>query len=366
MSRDPKITTLLVAILLCGMATVFYTGWSGPGRLGGPPLRARSGPPAPPFSAPGLSVFFTDPGLEGYRGGPETGLLAAVDAARATIDIAAYDLDLWGLRDALLAAHRRGVRVRMVVEAENRDAPEVAALEAAGIPVASDLPDALMHDKFVIIDRAAVWTGSMNFTLNDAYRNDNRLIRLASAAAAEAYQAEFEEMFSAGLYGAFSPPGLAQAFTVVGPGGRTVPVEVWFAPDDRPLARILELIEAAQTEIRFLAFSFTADAIGQALLDRAAAGVLVQGVFDESQLRSSGGSEYDYLLAAGLDVRIDGNPNKLHHKLIIIDRRIVIAGSYNFSLSAESRNDENLIVLFDPDVAAAFLVEWARVFEIGR
>jgi phosphatidylserine/phosphatidylglycerophosphate/cardiolipin synthase-like enzyme len=95
-------------------------------------------------------------------------------------------------------------------------------------------------------------------------------------------------------------------------------------------------------------------------------GVDVLGVFDESQLRSNTGSEYEWLLGAGLDVRIDGSPDKLHHKVIIIDGRIVITGSYNFSVSAESRNDENLVVIFDEEVAGVYLEEWERVYSIGK
>ena len=53
-----------------------------------------------------------------------------------------------------------------------------------------------MHDKFTVIDGREVWTGSMNYTVNDAYFNDNNLIRLRDSAAAQAYAAEFDEMFN--------------------------------------------------------------------------------------------------------------------------------------------------------------------------
>ena len=88
--------------------------------------------------------------------------------------------------------------------------------------------------------------------------------------------------------------------------------------------------------------------------------MLVQGVFDEGQLENPGG-EFARMLTEGLDVRLDGNPDKLHHKVIVIDGRVVITGSYNFSVSAEERNDENVVIIFNEAVAQVYLQEVQRV-----
>ena len=66
--------------------------------------------------------------------------------------------------------------------------------------------------------------------------------------------------------------------------------------------------------------------------------------------------------AAGLDVRLDGNTGKMHHKVIIIDESILITGSYNFSRNAETQNDENVLVIHNPELAARFLKEFERVY----
>ena len=68
------------------------------------------------------------------------------------------------LRDALLAAHARGVQIRIVTDDEAHANPSYApyydALTAAGIPVVDDQDDTrIMHDKYAIIDGATVWTG---------------------------------------------------------------------------------------------------------------------------------------------------------------------------------------------------------------
>ena len=216
-----------------------------------------------------------------------------------------------------------------------------------------------MHNKFVVIDGLDVWTGSMNLTVNGAYRNDNNLIHIRSTQLAENYTTEFEEMFVQDMFGddviARTPnPSL----TING-----TPIETYFSPDDGTAAQIIAAIQNAEENIYFLAFSFTSDPIAEALLERAAAGVEVAGVFEESQYQSNTGGEFDRLAAAGLDVRLDGNVQNMHHKVFIIDGETVITGSYNFSRSAEERNDENTLIIHSPTVAAQFQAEFERVFE---
>ena len=73
------------------------------------------------------------------------------------------------------------------------------------------------------------------------------------------------------------------------------------------------------------------------------------------------GTEFDNLRDNGLGVHLDGNPRNMHHKVIIIDEKIVITGSYNFSQSAEERNDENVLFIHNAEVAETYLNEFERV-----
>jgi phosphatidylserine/phosphatidylglycerophosphate/cardiolipin synthase-like enzyme len=360
-TRNLRQFALLFALLLTAGAGTLVAGLSGPGSLDGAAAAATQlGPSALTVCGEPICAYFTDPALP-YGAGPDSVLAAAIDSARLSLDVAAYELELWSLRDALLRAHRRGLPVRLVLEADTAGSPAVAELIEAGIPVQADRPDGLMHDKFVVIDHRQVWTGSTNFTLNGAYRNDNNLLALESEALAGLYTAEFEEMFVDRLFGAYSPKGEAERVEVGG-----VPVEVFFAPEAGAAEHIVALIESARMRVYFMAFSFTSDQIGAALLAQARAGLDVRGVFDESQVRANRGSEYPGLLAAGLDVRLDGGRDKLHHKVILIDGRIIITGSYNFSASAATRNDENLLVIEDPALAGRFEEEFWRVYAQGK
>jgi phosphatidylserine/phosphatidylglycerophosphate/cardiolipin synthase-like enzyme len=309
----------------------------------------------------GLDIYFTDPSAPHaaeFVGGPDEALAAAIDAARLTVDVAVYNLNLWSIRDALLDAHARGVTVRVVTDSDNLDGREFQDLMDAGIPVIGDRQEGLMHNKFVIIDRYEVWTGSMNFTTNGAYEDNNNLLHIRSRDLAEDYLVEFEEMFSQDMFGPYTLPLTPNPVVSVG----DAVVEVYFSPDDHVQERLVGLLDSAQESIYFLAYSFTANPLGDAIRRRAAAGVTVAGVMEAEQVSSNPGTEYDAFLQAGLNVLLDGNDGLMHHKVMIIDESIVVTGSYNFSSSAEERNDENLLVIHDQDAARAFMEEFWRVY----
>ena len=308
------------------------------------------------------SVYFTDPEnptSKTYRGGPDARLAEAIRQSRVSVDVAVHDLNLWSIRDALLEAKRRGLTVRMVTESDNLDEDEIQQLKEAGIPVLGDRREGLMHNKFVVLDRREVWSGSMNLTVSESYRNNNNLLRIRSTLLAEDYTVEFEEMFENDLFGPGSPANTPHPNIQVD----GTQVEVYFSPDDGAASRLAELLSEAQESIYFLAFSFTSDDLANAILERAKAGLTVAGVMEQDQVESNIGSDYVLFRQSGLDVRLDANPDQMHHKVMVIDSKIVVTGSYNFTSSAENRNDENLLVIHNGDVATLYLEEFQRLYE---
>ena len=216
-----------------------------------------------------------------------------------------------------------------------------------------------MHNKFLIIDGAEVWTGSMNLTVNGAYRHLNNLIRIRSSRLVENYQEEFEEMFQEGYFGEVSLENTPHPqYTLDG-----VLIETYFSPDDSPGVRIVDLILEAEQSVVFMVYAFTSDGIADALLYQAAQGVEVRGVVDAYQERVGIGGEYQRFRDAGLDVYLDVHPEKLHHKVLIIDQQIVITGSYNLTRSAERNNDENVLIIHDPELAEVYLREFDWIYE---
>jgi len=206
-----------------------------------------------------LQVYFTDPAnpmAKEYVAGPDEALAAAINSARLSLDAAVYSMNLWSIRDALLDAYHRGVNVRMVMESDNMDSDEVQELIAAGIPILGDRREGLMHDKFVVIDRQEVWTGSMNFTTGGAYQDNNNLIRIRSVKVAQDYTQEFNEMFVADKFGPdtvadtpYPNPTMDSA-----PAEHSLSLEIYFSPDDGVAARLVALIQSAQESIYFLAY----------------------------------------------------------------------------------------------------------------
>jgi len=310
---------------------------------------------------PWFELYFTDPEsplASQKTGGPDGPLAAAIDSARLSVDVAVYSLSLNSIRDALLRAHDRGVRVRMVMESDNMERSDPQKIKDAGIPILGDRRQGLMHDKFVVIDNFEVWLGSMNFTDSGGYLDNNNLMRIRSTKMAENYTKEFEEMF---VDDKFGPDVVAETPNPhVEIDGTSI--EVYFSPDDGVQASLLNLLENAEHSIYFMAFSFTADEVGGVLRTQADNGLVVSGVMEEQQVKSNIGTEFDPLKQAKVDVRIDGNEGQMHHKVMIIDRSIVVMGSYNFTNSAESRNDENLLVIHNEDIAKLFMEEFDRVY----
>jgi phosphatidylserine/phosphatidylglycerophosphate/cardiolipin synthase-like enzyme len=72
------------------------------------------------------------------------------------------------------------------------------------------------------------------------------------------------------------------------------------------------------------------------------------------------------LICAGAEMRQDGNPDILHHKVFIFDNQIAVMGSFNFSASARDDNSENILIIHNPEIAAAFIAEWQARFNQGR
>ena len=138
-------------------------------------------------------------------------------------------------------------------------------------------------------------------------------------------------------------------------------VEVYFSPEDGVAKYVLQRLAAAKHSIYFMSFSYTSGAIADAMVAQVQAGRAVRGVF-ERQNAGGTGSAFGRLRQGGVDVLEDGNCYILHHKVIVIDERTVITGSYNFTNSAEKDNDENLVIVDDPNLARAFLEEFQRVY----
>jgi phosphatidylserine/phosphatidylglycerophosphate/cardiolipin synthase-like enzyme len=274
-------------------------------------------------------------------------MLAWLDAANESIHCALFEVGLLELQEKLFQRSEE-IDVKLITDNDYFD--EVEQLDFA----IHDNRSALMHNKFCVLDGKAVWTGSFNPTERGAFFNNNNVVFYQSRLLAQNYEAEFQEMWN-GTFG----KGARNDKTDFLINGKEV--EQYFCPEDWCANKVIYALQDATESIYFMTFSFTHPDIGDAVLERAAAGVDVRGVFEKSQ--NNAYTQYKPFLDAGLDVRWDGNKANMHHKVFIIDNRTVITGSFNPTKNGDTKNDENLLIIHDPVVAMKFVDEFEKVWE---
>jgi phosphatidylserine/phosphatidylglycerophosphate/cardiolipin synthase-like enzyme len=303
-------------------------------------------------------------------------LVAWLGAARRSLDLALYDVRLPGpvgdaVADALRGAMRRGVQVRL---AYNDDEPgpgprpfeppppqtERAVLEAVGIPL-REIPGwrDLMHHKYAVRDGEAVWTGSMNWTLDSWTRQENVIVTADSPELAAAYARDFGQLWDkrrVGVSGNFDTPPAAG-------------VRPWFTPGrGRELsARIAKRIGAARSRVRIASPLITSGPILGSLNEVIHEGhVDVAGVCDATQVRQVFGqwaqnprSRWKAPLLESALTAFTGKRSTpyaagslhdfMHAKVTVCDD-VVFAGSFNLSRSGEM-NAENVLEIADAGLA---------------
>jgi len=288
-----------------------------------------------------------------YKGGVDNQIINDIANASSSIDMAMYYLTNRHITKALISAHHRGVKVRVVTDDKKIKAPRYRELIRANIEVISDFnPKALMHNKILIIDKHIVWIGSGNFTVYAFYRNHDNFLRIDEKGVAHYYEEKFIKLFNNDT----TPmePYLSKD------------VEIYFAPDSDIEKRLLARIHHAKHSIYFLAYAFTNKNIAQALADAHYRGVVVKGVFDKAQDRYQKYSRYRWLKSKGLSVKYDQNRYKLHDKIIIIDESVVVTGSYNFTLKANRTNAENIMVIKSKSIAKDYINEFDKIYHAGE
>jgi len=260
------------------------------------------------------------------------------------VKCAFYNLNLKNVRDALKSKQYNKLIVDSDGEKYVSEMDYIARPEGSG----------LMHNKFCIFDNSTVLTGSFNPTSKQDTVDNNNIIVINSKYLAENYKEEFEELW-AGTFAEGEPVKYPQVIY------NNETIENHFCPDDDCTSRVIETLQGAELEIKFLVYAFTEDKISDVLLNKVKENVSVRGVFDKSQSYSQY-SEFARLNGTA-DVRIENSKGLLHHKVFIIDRKIVVTGSFNPTLSANTKNDENLLIIHSPAIAEKYLEEFEFVWK---
>ncbi|WP_166643607.1 phospholipase D-like domain-containing protein [Aquabacterium commune] len=310
------------------------------------------------------------------------------------------DKEVWAEVDSLVDVDGDG-------EASDAElaANDVATILAqAGIPVIDDTEDGskgsgLMHHKFAVFDDEVVLTGSANWThsgfFGDIGRpasrgNAENLVEVRHAEVAQAYAQEFALMWGDGPGGMRNSRfGIAKgARAALGISTRDGLVQLQFSPfsASKPLSSttiglIDSVLKVAVSRIDLGAFVLTDATLTDTMAQRAAKGVMVRGLFDQGYAFNDFSATLDMWgvrlldaacalkpqlrpwsvtpMAVGYPVLPEGD--KLHHKVAVVDDHTVVAGSMNWSAAALRSNDENVLIVHSPFVAAAFRQELDRL-----
>jgi len=374
-------------------------------------------------------------------------IVDTIESASSTVDVAVQELRLPKIAEALVKQHRRGVRVRVIIEnTYSRPWSEVSAAEIAkftdrelahyneflqladvdgdgklqrdeinqrdalvmlangNVPLIDDTADGskgsgLMHHKFVVADGKTVIVASANFTTSgihgdfccdESRGNANNLLKLESSKLADIFTREFEIMWGDGpggktdsLFGINKPIRGPEQMSV---GGGTIAVQ--FAPlsetqpwENSVNGAIAQTLERADQTIDLALFVFSSQDLVNTLESAHTGGVGLRGLIDPSFAYRSYSEGLDMMgikMGNNCKYEVGNNPwkhpiptvgvpnlpegDRLHHKFGVIDNKIVITGSHNWTEAANKTNDETMLIVRNPTVAAHFQREFERLY----
>lgn len=311
-----------------------------------------------------MEVYFNNPYADGRDATLQKLIIDEVEASNERVYITTYNFTDKVLAETLMDAVDRGVEVRIVIHGENAQKDIVREMSDAGVEIYEAVSDGLMHSKFIVLDNDRTISGSANMTAGSFFYDNNFMILIQSQEANRIFAEEFDEMFLDNLFGSNSPVTKAPGIIELEDGTKFL---IRFSPEDGVLDTLLQVVGGAQDQIRMLAYSFAEDSLGQALVDRFEDGIDVTVIFEGDKAFTDKGGEAGFLKNKGVTVLLDGSDDALmHEKVIIIDENFVAAGSYNFTRSADTRNDEQILFISSAEIAEIFGEEFEKIYEEAK
>lgn len=310
-----------------------------------------------------IEIFMGPPGA----GAPDDLRQVIVDfieGAEKRLEIAVQELEDEAIAQSIIDARNRKVQVWLVLEADylraerarsdpwqpggkhepNRKAHD--AVLRSNIQLRTDFNPDIFHQKFIVRDPSAVLTGSTNFTPTGVGTNLNHVVIIDDPQVAKIYQREFKEIRQ-GRFGKLNEGHDPAPSDLIIDG---VPIRVAFAPDHSPEMEIMKQMLKAKTRIDFAIFTFAqSSGIDDTMIALSAAGLQVRGALDGSQANQTWAATRPVNNAGASLFLVPKSAavNKLHHKLMVVDGQVIVAGSFNYTGPATRLNDENIVIIGD-------------------
>lgn len=344
-----------------------------------------------------IKVYFNRPVNTNFANSPENHavqlpnaiddtLIAYINRAQHSIDIMVYNLgSASGISDmagAINQAFLNGRSIRVIYN-QNTGNLGVAELHPDIPRIVSPMPPdnppgpmdyGIMHNKVFIFDafssnpnRPIVWTGSTNLTTQQVNTDPNNVVIVQDQSLAKAYTLEFEEMWGSNTavpnasnarFGPFKKDNTPHYFNI---GGRRV--ECFFSPSDNTNGRIIQAMSEASYDIHVNTMLITRTDIGNAMQAAHNNGIQLRVLIDNQSSTSIYNDISSWLGWRLLTYNSLPQSGILHHKLMFADalggtNPFVLTGSHNWSSSAQLRNDENTLIIYDADIVNQYLQEF--------
>jgi len=316
--------------------------------------------------------FYVGPSAVGADDNLEDVITNFINGSQKKLEIAVQELENEEIAKSIIKARKKKRLVKIVIEQDylrskksqpdpwksipNKDNENNRLVHDAilrtNIDVKCDYNPGIFHQKFIIRDRKSLLTGSTNFTPTGTDANLNHVVVIHDEKVAKIYAREFREI-QQGHFGKLNEGHDPAPTDVV---VSNVPIRVLFAPDHNPEMEIMKQMLKAKKRIDFAIFTFAkSSGIDDTMIKLLELGIPVRGAFDGKQgaqdwaaipaLKKKGAKLYSVKKGNGV--------GKLHHKLMILDDQVIIAGSFNYTGPANMINDENIIILGDLDTSVA-------------
>jgi len=290
-------------------------------------------------------------------------VIQLLDGAHEQVDIAQFTWSVREIEAAVLRAHQRGVRVRIAMNESQGQGDTVSTrLKAAGVDVRfragravpSKGYSGLQHAKFMVVDRTTLLTGSNNWSSTGTSFNEENTIVLrgqSNDAILTGFRCHFESIWNDRVDDAVSCSNSEATFT----------------PGTPAIKLLKEALRSAENTVDVAMHHLLFGDLIKELAKCAERGVRVRVLLNLADQHEVKGSAWNRLLAAGVQLRFKQNNDALyqimHHKLAIVDDRVLLNGSGNWSGSAFFNNYENFVRYTDPRVVEPFVSMYRRVWQ---
>ena len=323
-------------------------------------------------------------------------LTAYLNRAKYSLDICVYDFEKTAsfsistpdtvfapeIAAAINNAYNRGVKVRWIYEASNANTGLTLinpAIHTLGSPQGSNYT--IMHNKFVVIDGnsndpgdAIVWTGCLNWYVEQFNWDYNNVVIFQDSALAHAYIGEFNMMWGdTGIapnltnskFGMYKTDLGRHMFSIEGNE-----VELYFSPSDGTDSHIQSTIATANTDMYFGMYTFTVTTDANLIMGKYNSGVYVAGLDDSWSNTYTPHSIFTSGLGANFKVYTETDTSLYHNKFLIVDPSdpcsdpLVLTGSHNWSSSANTHNDENTVIIHNDTAANVYYQYFKASFDM--